>query len=55
VPLGTGLIDLPAVVTALKEGGYNGLLAVEVDHPKDGQDEQTMVALGVAYLKKLIV
>jgi len=54
VPLGTGLIDLPAVVTALKEGGYNGLLAVEVDHPKDGQDEQAMVALGVTFLKRLI-
>ncbi len=54
VPLGTGLIDLPGVVRALKVAGYAGLLAVEVDHPKDGQDEDAVVALGVAYLKDVI-
>jgi sugar phosphate isomerase/epimerase len=55
VPVGTGLIDIPGVVKALKETGYEGMLAVESDHHKDNQDEDTLVAESVAYLKKLIV
>lgn len=54
VPLGEGLIDLAGVVEALRQAGYTGLLAVEVDNPKDGQDEDAMVARGVAYLQNLI-
>ena len=54
VPVGTGLIDMPGVVRALKEGGFDGVLAVESDHHKDNQDEDKLVADSVAYLKKLL-
>ena len=54
VPVGTGLIDIPGVVTALKECGYQGSLAVESDHHKDNQDEDQLVAQSVAYLKRLL-
>lgn len=55
VPVGTGLIDMPGVVRALKESGYDGVLAVESDHHKDHQDEDQLVADSVAYLKNLLV
>ncbi|MFH1919886.1 MAG: sugar phosphate isomerase/epimerase family protein [Planctomycetota bacterium] len=54
VPVGTGLIDIPGVVRALKESGYQGVLAVESDHHKDHQDEDRLVAQSVAYLKELV-
>jgi 3-oxoisoapionate decarboxylase len=55
VPVGTGLIDMPGVVKALKESGYDGVLAVESDHHKDHQDEDKLVADSIAYLKKLLM
>jgi sugar phosphate isomerase/epimerase len=55
VPVGTGLIDMPGVVRALKDAGFTGVLAVESDHHKDNQDEDRLVAQSVAYLKKLVV
>ena len=54
VPVGTGLIDMPGVVRALKESGYEGVLAVESDHHKDNQDEDQLVADSIAYLKQLL-
>ena len=54
VTVGTGLIDMPGVVRALKESGYDGVLAVESDHHKDNQDEDRLVADSVAYLKTLL-
>lgn len=54
VPVGTGLIDMPGVVEALRECGYEGVLAVESDHHKDNQDEDKLVELSIAYLKKLV-
>ena len=54
VPVGTGLIDMPGVVKALHESGYNGVLAVESDHHKDNQDEDELVEKSIAYLKKLL-
>ena len=54
VPVGTGLIDMPGVVRALKEGGFDGVLAVETDHHKDHQDEDKLVEQSIAYLKKLL-
>lgn len=54
VPVGTGLIDIPGVVRALAESGYQGVLAVESDHHKDNQDEDQLVAKSVAYLKSLV-
>jgi len=55
VPVGTGLIDMPGVVRALKTTGYEGVLAVESDHHKDNQDEDRLVAQSVAYLQNLLV
>ena len=54
VPVGTGLIDMPGVVCALQESGYDGVLAVESDHHKDNQDEDQLVADSIAYLKELL-
>lgn len=54
VPVGTGLIDMPGVVRALKGAGYEGVLAVESDHHKDNQDEDKLVEQSIAYLKKLV-
>jgi sugar phosphate isomerase/epimerase len=54
VPVGTGLIDMPGVVLALRECGYEGVLAVESDHHKDNQDEDRLVADSVTYLKQLL-
>jgi len=54
VPVGTGLIDIPGVVRALRESGYDGVLAVESDHHKDNQDEDKLVADSVTYLRKLL-
>jgi sugar phosphate isomerase/epimerase len=54
VPVGTGLVDIPGVVRALKQTGYTGVLAVESDHHKDNQDEDRLVAKSIAYLKKLL-
>jgi sugar phosphate isomerase/epimerase len=54
VPVGTGLIDMPGVVRALKDAGFTGVLAVESDHHKDNQDEDRLAAQSVAYLKDLI-
>ncbi|MBI4602343.1 MAG: sugar phosphate isomerase/epimerase [Planctomycetes bacterium] len=54
VAAGTGLVDMAGVVRALAEGGYEGLLAVESDHHKDGRDEDRIVAESVAYLKGLL-
>jgi sugar phosphate isomerase/epimerase len=54
VPVGTGLIDMPGVVRALRNAGYEGVLAVESDHHKDNQDEDKLVEQSVAYLKNLV-
>jgi sugar phosphate isomerase/epimerase len=54
VPVGTGLVDMPGVVRALKACRYEGILAVESDHHKDNQDEDRLVAESVAYLEKLL-
>jgi 3-oxoisoapionate decarboxylase len=54
VPVGTGLIDMPGVVRALKDSGYTGVLAVESDHHKDNQDEDKLVEQSIVYLKKLV-
>jgi sugar phosphate isomerase/epimerase len=55
VPLGKGLVDIGRVVGLLREAGYEGLLAIEVDylHPDYG-DEDRAVAASVKYLKGLL-
>ncbi len=55
VPLGEGLVDLPAVLGFLRRNKYTGLLAVEVDflHPDYG-DEDPAVVKSVRYLRGLL-
>ena len=55
VPAGQGLIPLPAIVTFLRDAGYDGLLALEIDylHPRY-KDEETALKDGLAYLKTLL-
>jgi sugar phosphate isomerase/epimerase len=55
VPLGKGLVDIGRVIGLLREAGYKGLLAIEVDylHPDHG-DEDRAVAASVKHLKGLL-
>jgi sugar phosphate isomerase/epimerase len=55
VPLGKGLVDIPAVLNLLRQANYQGLLAIEVDflHPDYGDEDQT-VAASVDYLRSLV-
>jgi sugar phosphate isomerase/epimerase len=55
VPLGKGLIDLPAVLGFLRKAKYEGLLAIEVDylHPEYGEEDDA-VAKSVRYLQELV-
>jgi sugar phosphate isomerase/epimerase len=55
VPLGKGLVDVPAVIDLLRRARYAGLLAVEIDflHP-DYAAEDAAVAQSVRYLRALV-
>jgi len=54
-PAGSGIIDMPGVIHALAEGGYDGMLCVEIDFLKDTQaDETKAVADAVSYLRTLV-
>ena len=54
VPLGAGLIDLNAIVDALKAVNYDGLYCVEVDYLReDCPDEETAVEQSIKYLRGL--
>ncbi|HEV3263212.1 MAG TPA: sugar phosphate isomerase/epimerase family protein [Gemmataceae bacterium] len=55
VPLGDGLVDIAKVVGFLRQAGYDGLLAIEVDflHPKY-PDEDSAVAKSVNYLRSAL-
>jgi len=54
VPVGRGIIDMPAVIDALQQGGYQGAFTIEIDylHP-DYAEEDEAVAESVASLKAL--
>ncbi len=56
VPLGAGVVDLPAVLSELRAAGYGGLLAVEIDylHPRHGSDELAALAASVDALRALL-
>ena len=57
-PIGRGIIDVPAVVRALDEVGYEGALTVEIDlvHPDwEHLPEETIVRESVAYLRQVLV
>ncbi|MBP87738.1 MAG: xylose isomerase [Planctomycetaceae bacterium] len=54
-PCGFGIIDMPGVVKALTDGGYDGVMCVEIDFLKDPQaDETKAVEEAVTYLRALI-
>jgi sugar phosphate isomerase/epimerase len=55
VPLGQGLIDLPAAFDALRQHGYDGLLALEIDylHPESGGDEHA-ITTSIDYMRRLV-
>ena len=54
-PVGDGLVDNQKVAQLLKDAGYQGFLAVEIDylHPDYKNDEDMAVAQSVEYLKKV--
>jgi sugar phosphate isomerase/epimerase len=54
VPLGTGVVDLDAVLDALREAGYTGLLALEIDYLAPAyveRGEEAAVAQSLAWLR----
>ena len=56
-PVGAGQIDMPAVIAALREGGFDGGLGVELDllgPAWAGRDEEDLVAESVSYLKQVL-
>lgn len=56
VPLGAGLVDIPAVLGHLRAAGYRGLLALEIDylHPDYG-DEEAAIRQSLDYLRTALV
>ncbi|MBC7224894.1 MAG: sugar phosphate isomerase/epimerase [Anaerolineae bacterium] len=56
VPIGEGFLDVPRLLRMLKDAGYTGLLAVEIDclHPAYHHDEDAAVAQSVRELKRLV-
>ncbi len=52
VEMGRGVIDIPAIVRALREVGYAGTLAFEFE--KDGRDPLPGVAESVGYLRGVL-
>ncbi|MCM8527008.1 MAG: sugar phosphate isomerase/epimerase [Lentisphaeraceae bacterium] len=55
VPTGKGLVDNQAIAQLLKDAGYKGSLAVEIDtlHPDYAFQEKTVVAQSVQELKRI--
>jgi sugar phosphate isomerase/epimerase len=55
-PVGEGLIDMASVIAVLAETGYDGLLAVEIDHlhPDYGYDEHRAVRQSIGELRRLV-
>ena len=54
VPLGAGVIDLDAVLGALRDAGYTGLLALEIDYLAPAyveRGEEAAVAQSLAWLR----
>ncbi len=54
VPVGKGIIDMPAVIRTLQQWGYKGAFTIEIDylHP-DYPEEDKAVADSIAYLKEI--
>ncbi|UFN50459.1 sugar phosphate isomerase/epimerase [Roseomonas sp. OT10] len=56
VPLGEGVVGIPAVIAELRRAGYDGLLAVEIDylHPRHGTDEIAAIRRSLDALRLLL-
>ncbi|MGQ9567676.1 MAG: sugar phosphate isomerase/epimerase family protein [Anaerolineae bacterium] len=56
VPIGEGFLDIPTLLQMLKDAGYTGLLAVEMDflHPAYPGDEDAAVAESIQRLKRMV-
>ena len=54
-PVGDGLVDNQKLAQLLKDAGYDGFLAVEIDflHPDYNNDEDKAVEISVSNLKKI--
>jgi sugar phosphate isomerase/epimerase len=56
-PIGEGVIDMPGVVRALHEGGFDGCLSVEIDLVGEQwlhQSEEEIVQASVAALREIV-
>jgi len=54
VPVGDGIIDIPAMVEVLHDSAYKGVYAVEIDCLKEGyENEDKAVEKSVKYLRSL--
>ncbi|WP_137179798.1 sugar phosphate isomerase/epimerase [Roseomonas sp. AR75] len=56
VPLDGGLVDLDAVLRLLRDAGYGGLLALEIDYldPDQGEDEEPAIERSLAWLRRSV-
>ena len=52
VPAGKGVIDVPGVMNVLKDAGYEGVLAVELDCLREDWEEDQAVEMSVNYLRE---
>jgi sugar phosphate isomerase/epimerase len=55
-PIGEGLVDIATITRLLKAAGYDGLLAVEIDHlhPDYHYDEHAAVRQSVQALRRIV-
>jgi sugar phosphate isomerase/epimerase len=56
-PIGEGVIDMKGVVEALRKGGFDGCLGVEIDLVGEqwvSQDEEELVTQSVEYLRSIV-
>lgn len=56
-PIGEGVIDMPGVVEALRKGGFDGCLSVEIDLVGEqwaSQSEEEIVARSVGFLRSIV-
>jgi len=55
-PIGAGLVDITGTLRVLQAAGYDGLLAVEIDHlhPDYHDDEHAAVRDSVAELRRIV-
>jgi sugar phosphate isomerase/epimerase len=52
VPAGKGVVDIPGVMKVLKDSGYEGVLAIELDCLREDWEEDQAVEISVNYLRE---